>query len=282
MAKKMNIFSKFLTLYSNKMSKTDKKHMKIFLFLLILWVVAIITMIFSLILNNKTLEIVYSILICFAWIILYFIERSVREVISKVMFVFILIVLVLSSVIFIPGFIKFANSISRQNDEVWISFLGQIIASLSAILGALWVARSQRKNEERERVKSSKVILLNDLKYISSRVKEYNINLLVNQENEHYYRVRYLNISSNWRELVAVLNKNYILTVHDVSNIYDYFTDINYITDKYEELSAIIIQNDMGLNDKKLTIKNAINKKYVEMENKFKESIETILGKLKD
>jgi hypothetical protein len=176
-----------------------------------------------------------------------------------------------------PYFVKFANSILVQKEEVWVAFFGQLIASVAAILGALWVSSRQRKNEEIERVKSSITVLINDLKYISTRVKQYRENSLANEDNPHFYRVRYLNISDNWRDLVAVLGRNKVLKREHISELYDYFTDVYYITDKYNELAEYNSKSDNSAASKKLQIKKAINKKYSEMDTKYEASIKEIV-----
>jgi hypothetical protein len=60
-------------------------------------------------------------------------------------------------------------------------------------------------------------------------------------------------------------------------DLYDYFTDITYITDKYSQLFDLYSSKDNNINDIKLKIKNDINKKYGEMEVCYEQKIRGII-----
>ena len=68
-----------------------------------------------------------------------------------------------------------------------------------------------------------------------------------------------------------------LLRVSKWWDLYDYFTDISYITDKYNQF--LEINNLVGRDHEeiKLKIKKEINKKYVEMDINYEDRIKRIL-----
>lgn len=243
-----------------------------FIFLTFVPILAII----NLFLQTDFLNIIIVILSLGVIPILAIIDREARQFLNLIFMIIVILLGFVSLILSTPIFVKYANLIFYQKDNgIWISFFGQLIASITAIFGALWVSRRQNKSIEIENVKSSITMLTNDLKYISEGVKNYRDSLIIN-ENPYYYRIKYLNISTNWRELIGILHKNRVIKRKQVIDLYDYFTDISYITDKYNQLSEINNLNGKDYEEVKLKIKKEINKKYAEMDINYEDKIKKI------
>lgn len=185
---------------------------------------------------------------------------------------------------FIGDLTVFVNNTYELGVDNWLSYFGAILGAGITVIGAYYVTRLQNFVDNKSKIKANAVLLSNDLKYINSRVDSYIELINDNKNNEHFYRIRYLNISENWRELVSYLFQNGVLENDEVAKLYDFFSDIYYLTDKYNELSQINIseldsesQHKGKFNNKKVEIKRNINDKYIEM---TKHKIRVIVEKL--
>lgn len=138
---------------------------------------------------------------------------------------------------FIGDLTVFVNNTYELGVDNWLSYFGAILGAGITVIGAYYVTRLQNFVDNKSKIKANTVLLLNDLKYINSRVDSYIELINDNKNNEHFYRIRYLNISENWRELVSCLFQNGVLENDEVAKLYDFFSDIYYLTDKYNELS---------------------------------------------
>lgn len=117
----------------------------------------------------------------------------------------------------------------HMGEGSWLSYFGSVFGAGITVIGAYIVTSLQSNNDNKKLIKAKCILFLNDLKYINDRVDEYVNELERKKDNQEFYRIRYLNISENWREQVSFLFQNRILENFDVNTFYDYFTDIYFI-----------------------------------------------------
>jgi hypothetical protein len=223
--------------------------------------------------------------VAFQYLLLAAIEREIRIILYRIIviptFVIVLFIISINGVIKLSGY---SNTMLKVGESNWLTFYGAILGSSITVIGAFLVTYNQGKSAEKTKLMSDTIILLNDLKYITTRVDEY-INLMnENLHNQDFYRIRYLNVCINWRELVALIYNGKLLNREEVNKLYEFFTDIYYVNDKYEsiqELSLRELDVDKALKEKTLKrkreIKKIINDKYIEMDSY---GVKDIIGKL--
>jgi len=156
-----------------------------------------------------------------------------------------------------------------------------IISSfLSAIIGAgiggyatLKAVDNQIKKEKESKNEIYKTMLHKDLIYLKDRIVEYEE--LSNDKVDHFYRIRYLTITENWREIITDLYNAEILNDNNISFLYDFFTDLKYIDDKYQEIIELKHEKyeKMGKESERIT------KKYTKLNSNI-EKLNNIINKL--
>lgn len=217
------------------------------------------------------------------------INEYIRKQVSRALvYMIILSIVIFIVILFFICFIGEFTAVINENYDLgegnWLAYIGAVLGAGITVIGAFLVTSIQNNAENKKKIKSYSTILINDLRYMNSRVEDYLRLIDDNIDNENFYKIRYLNISENWRELVSYLSQNNVLQNEDITKLYDYFTDIYYITDKYNELHELNLSeldseayHKETIRKRKKQVKQEINDKYRVIANK---KINDIIEKL--
>ncbi len=245
---------------------------------------------------EKGVYFIFSLSLCLILILLIIIFCIICKKGREILFDSFIYIVLFAGILVIFGlvFIRFVGELTILTNNTydlgkgnWLSYFGAVFGACVTVIGAYFLTQIQTNSDKKQKIKTNSVLLLNDLNYLNSRIKDYVRLIDENTNNENFYRIRYLNVNDNWRELVAFLFQNRIFEDKDVTWLYNFFTDIYFITEKSIELQELSnnelnlgTQQKDSLKKRKKQIKESINKKYKEIHNN--NNITNIISKLND
>lgn len=158
---------------------------------------------------------------------------------------------------------------------MWSTFFGAMIP----VIGAIFVVNYRISKEKKAKNNVNKIILHYDLIYLKEKITEYVESSDENKNNKYFYRIKYVDINKKWRETITELYNSKILNKENIKYLYDFFTDLRYISDKTKE-RVELRNNDFENKEKRMKeISDSINKKYHKM-NKNIKKLEKIIDEL--